>query len=141
MPITLAESMYGKINSPSRHHSAVRAILRPQTPLVPLTAVTGPGTDEAHEATQFKKAGLGKLLSALGTVRKFANLRYQTVLAPTELLVKLDLPDFPVISIGRRGGFKIPDISTYPGAARPDSRSRHLTAGRRLMLVCLATCL
>src|ERR1019366_4718336 len=68
-----------------------------------------------------QEAGLRKLLSALGTVRKFANVRYQTVLAPTELLVKLDLPDFPVISIGRRGGFKIPDISTYPGAAPPDS--------------------
>lgn len=61
-----------------------------------------------------QEAGLRKLLSALGTVRKFASVRYRTVLAPTELLVKLDLPDFPVISIGRRGGFKIPDISTYP---------------------------
>jgi len=68
-----------------------------------------------------QEVGLRKLLSALGTVRKFANVRYQTVLAPTELLVKLDLPDFPVVSIGRRGGFKIPDISTYPGAAGPDS--------------------
>ena len=68
-----------------------------------------------------QEAGLRKLLSALGTVRKFANVRYKSVLAPTELLVKLDLADFPIVSIGRRGGFKIPDISTYPGAAPPDS--------------------
>jgi hypothetical protein len=65
--------------------------------------------------------GLRKLLAALGTVRKFTNVRYQTVLAPTELLVRLDLPDFPIISIGRRAGFKIPDISTYEGKAPPDS--------------------
>ncbi|MGB9237030.1 MAG: hypothetical protein WCC04_21690 [Terriglobales bacterium] len=68
-----------------------------------------------------QEAGLRKLLSALGTVRKFANVKYKTVLAPTELFVKVDLPDFPVISIGRRGGFKLPDISTYDGQAGPDA--------------------
>ena len=29
---------------PSRHHSTVHALLRPQTPLVPLTAISAPGT-------------------------------------------------------------------------------------------------
>ena len=37
-----------------------------------------------------QEAGLRKLLSALGAVRKFADVRYKTVLAPTELLVKFD---------------------------------------------------
>jgi hypothetical protein len=61
-----------------------------------------------------QEVGLRKLLSALGTVRKFSNVRYKTTITPVKLMVKLDLPNFPVISIGRRGGFEMPDIAAYP---------------------------
>ena len=58
-------------------------------------------------------AALHKLLSALKTVRGFADLNYTTEIRPVKLLVMLDLPDFPVISIGRAGGFDMPDIRSY----------------------------
>jgi hypothetical protein len=62
-----------------------------------------------------QEAGLRELLSGLVTVRKFSDVRskYMTVLTPTYLLVKLDLPDFPVISIGTKKGFGMPDIPSY----------------------------
>ena len=64
-----------------------------------------------------QEAALQELLSALSTVRKFVDVKYKTVVTPTELLVKLDVkeaPDFPIIRIGGRGGFEMPDISTHP---------------------------
>jgi hypothetical protein len=70
--------------------------------------------DDSHSATTW---ALENFLSALATVRKFKDVQYKIVNTPTWLLVKLDLkeaPDFPIIRIGGRGGFEMPDISTHP---------------------------
>ncbi len=58
-------------------------------------------------------AALDKLISAFKRVRKFVDVNYTTEITPVKLLVMLDLPDFPVISIGRGGGFDMPDIRSY----------------------------
>jgi hypothetical protein len=62
-----------------------------------------------------QEAALEKLLSAL-TDRNFQDVRtkYRTVLTPTWLIVNVGLANFPIIRIGRRGGFDMPDISSYP---------------------------
>jgi hypothetical protein len=67
--------------------------------------------------TAKQREALDNLLSALTTIRKFKDVRYAIINTPTELLVKLELkeaPDFPIIKIGGRGGFEMPDISTHP---------------------------
>ncbi len=61
-----------------------------------------------------QRAALAKLLRALETVRGFKNVKYTTELTRVKLHVKLDLKDFPTISIGRRGGFEMPQIPSYP---------------------------
>jgi hypothetical protein len=62
-----------------------------------------------------QEEALDKLLSAL-IARGFMEVRhqYKTVIAKPWLLVKLDLPDFPIIRIGGRGGFEMIEISTHP---------------------------
>jgi hypothetical protein len=61
-----------------------------------------------------QEAALEKLLSKLGSIRGLdVRDKYKTVLTKTDLLVKIDLPDFPVVSIGRRGGFDMPEIGVY----------------------------
>ncbi len=57
---------------------------------------------------------LNKLLSALTTVRKFTDVKYETVITPVKLLVRFRLPaNSPEISIGRGGGFDMPEIRGY----------------------------
>jgi hypothetical protein len=62
-----------------------------------------------------QEEALDKLLSAL-VDRKFEDVRkrYRTVLTPTWLIINIGLPGFPIIRIGKRGGFDMPDISRYP---------------------------
>lgn len=67
-----------------------------------------------------QEAALKKLLTTLEKVRGLRNVKYKTELRPVKLLITLDLPNFPVISIGRAGGFDMPDIRSYnqtPGAS------------------------
>ena len=69
--------------------------------------------------TPKQRAALEKFISALATVRKFKDIRYQMANTPTELLVRFELkeaPDFPIISIGGGGGFGMPDIPSYANA-------------------------
>ena len=63
-----------------------------------------------------QEASLEQLLGGMVKVRKVANAREKskTALTTTHLWVWLDLPDFPLIRIGGRGGFEMPDIRTHP---------------------------
>lgn len=63
--------------------------------------------------TTKQKAALDKLLSALTTVREFTDVKYETAITPGRLLVRLRLPNFPEISIGRGGSFDMPQIRSY----------------------------
>ena len=64
---------------------------------------------------------LTKLLNALEKVRNFKNVQYTTELKRTELLVTLQLPNFPVIRIGNEGGFGMHNIPSYPETSKIDS--------------------
>lgn len=63
-----------------------------------------------------QESALEKLLVDLTEIGKGDAVRNkcQTALTTTSLWVKLDLPNFPLIKIGRRAGFEMPDISTHP---------------------------
>ena len=61
-----------------------------------------------------QEAALDKLLSNLAAVRNFTNVNCTTTIDPVKLLVVLELPNFPIISIGRKGGFDMPHIRSYP---------------------------
>ena len=60
-----------------------------------------------------QEASLVKLLSALATVRKFGEIRCETKLTPVAMMTNLNLSDFPLINIGKRGGFSMPEIASY----------------------------
>jgi len=60
-----------------------------------------------------QEAALSKLLSMLEKVRKVGEMNCETRCTPVSLMVKLNLRDFPLINIGRRGGFSMPEIRSY----------------------------
>jgi hypothetical protein len=60
-----------------------------------------------------QEASLDKLVSALATVRKFAQVSCETRITPVAMMIKLNLVGFPLISIGGRGGFSMPEIRSY----------------------------
>jgi hypothetical protein len=61
-----------------------------------------------------QEAALHKLLSNLAVVRNFTNVNCTTTVDPVKLHVMLNLRNFPIISIGRGGGFSMPLIRSYP---------------------------
>jgi hypothetical protein len=56
---------------------------------------------------------LNKLLSALASVRKLGEVACETKITPVAMMTKLNLPGFPLINIGRKGGFSMPEIRSY----------------------------
>jgi hypothetical protein len=79
------------------------------------------GRENVNTGNANQEAALHKLLDALNRVRGFSNVKYKIELTRVKLLVTLDLPNFPVISIGRGGGFDMPDIPSYPQRGTRDS--------------------
>lgn len=63
------------------------------------------------------------LLSFMSTLAEVRGLKpaYETEDSDGKLLVSLDLPDFPTVSIGRQGGYGMPGISSYPETGAGDS--------------------
>ncbi len=73
-----------------------------------------------------QEAALERFLSAFATTRNIVDVqkKFKTALTTTHLWVKVEvpeLPDFPLIRIGGRGGFEMPDIRTHPSP--PDERA------------------
>jgi hypothetical protein len=56
---------------------------------------------------------LAKLVEKLETVRGLVNPDYLVKINPVKVQVFLELPNFPEIDIGNRGGFDMPHIRTY----------------------------
>jgi hypothetical protein len=63
--------------------------------------------------TKYQDASLTKLLAALKTVRDLGEVTCKTKLTPVKMLIKLNLTCFPLVEIGRRGGFNMPEIRSY----------------------------
>ena len=80
------------------------------------------GEESMSTGNADQQKALAKLLDALEKVRGFKNVQYTRELRRTELRITLiSPPGFPVISIGRKGAFDMPDIPSYPETSKVDS--------------------
>lgn len=67
-------------------------------------------------------AAVTSLVSLLSSIRGL-DAKPETIEQDGKLFVDLQLPGFPIISIGKQGGYGLPDVKSYPENGKPDAHA------------------